>query len=156
MAKPEVSWYNANNTQQVTFWDVGQGEPVDAGSNSPDTTFLIWNNRGGSEQLSDMTDCAITTKDILGNDTGELVTDTWVQVRVDTMSESNFTAIGGTVTKAIKAGGSAPAGTIRGSANDGTTNSAENFAQVTLRAAPPSTATAGAVDFLVRVTYKYQ
>ncbi|ALS22325.1 hypothetical protein [Paenibacillus naphthalenovorans] len=153
MAQPQVSWWNSINAAQITDWAIGQ---VDAGSTSPDTTFLIWNNRGGSTGVSDMTSCTITTKDSGGNDTGELVTNKWIHVRVDTMSESTFTPIGGTTTKSIKAGGSAPAGTIKGTANDGTTaNATENFAQVTLHAVPLATATAGNVDFLLRVAYTY-
>lgn len=153
MPAPTVSWYNVDNTAQETSWQIGT---VDAGSPSQYKTFLIWNNRGGSSALSDMTGCTITTKDISGGDTGELVTGKWVRVRVDSMSETSFTEIGGTTTKAIKAGGSAPAGTIKGTNNDGTkANSAANFAQVTVYAQPSVTATAGNVDFLLRISYTF-
>lgn len=153
MAAPLVSWQSADNTTQITSWAIGT---VDAGSTSPDITFLIWNNRGGAEAVSDMTSCTITTKDSAGGDTGELVVDTWIQVRVDTLSETTFTAIGGTAAKSIKAGGTADAGTIEGAINDGTIAGApNNFAQVTLHAVPLATATAGNVDFLLRVAYTY-
>lgn len=153
MASPIVSWYNLANDTQVTQWQLGT---VDAGSVSPDITFLIWNNRGGTEDVSDMTNCTITTKDSAGGNTGELVEGKWIEVKVDTMSEVTFTPIGGTVTKSIKAANPAPAGTIKGTANDGTkTNSPQNFAQVTLHANVPAIATAGNVDFLLRVAYQY-
>ncbi|REK76297.1 hypothetical protein [Paenibacillus paeoniae] len=153
MAAPLISWYSSNNQSQVTQWQIGT---VDAGSTSQDTTFLIWNNRGGNAVVSDAQGCTITTKDISGGDTGELVTERWIKVRVDSMSESSFTAIGGTTTKAIKAGGSAPAGIIRGTVNDGTiANAAANFAQVTAHATPSVTATAGNVDFLLRLSYTF-
>lgn len=153
MAAPLVSWYSADNLTQITSWGIGT---VDAGSTSPDTTFLIWNNRGGAAAVSNMESCTITTKDSAGGDTGELVVDKWIQVRVDAMSETTFTAIGGTSTKSIKAGGTAGAGIIEGAINDGTVaNAANNFAQVTLHAVPLATATAGNVDFLLRVAYTY-
>lgn len=153
MAAPLISWMNSSNTTQITSWAIGT---IDAGSTSPDTTFLIWNNRAGATLVSDMTSCTITTKDSAGGDTGELVVNKWIQVRVDTMSESTFTAIGGISAKSIKAGGTAGAGTINGAINDGTiANAPNNFAQVTLHAVPLATATAGNVDFLLRVAYTY-
>lgn len=153
MAQPEISWFELNNTTPVTQWPIGT---VDAGNTSPDKTFLIWNNRGKGVAVSDATDCTITTKDPAGGEIGELVENTWIKVRVDTMSETGFTPIGKGAAKSLKAGGTAPAGTIRGTTNDGTTtNAKENFAQVTLHAHPTATATAGNVDFLLRLQYRY-
>jgi len=153
MPAPIISWYNVDNTSQVTQWQLGT---IDAGTVSPDTTFLIWNNRGGSTAVSDATNCTITTKDIAGGNTGDLVVGKWIEVRVDTMGEANFTPIGGTSTKAVKAGGSAPAGTISGEINDGTkVNALNNYAQVTLHANVDPLAVAGNIDFLVRLSYQY-
>lgn len=153
MAAPIFTWMNSTNTSQMTSWPVGT---VDAGTPSPDTTFLIWNNRGGSTDVSDATSCTITSKDAGGNDTGELVQNLWVKVRVDSMGETEFSDIGGATTKSIKAGGTAPAGTIKGTSNDGTTtNSVVNFAQVTAHVTPHALATAGQVNFLLRVSYTY-
>src|SRR5690606_37420363 len=84
MSAPVVQWQSQNNDEQILNWSIGG---VDAGTTSANTTFLIWNNRGGEEVVSDMTNCVITTKDNAGGDTGELVTDTWIEVRVDSMSE---------------------------------------------------------------------
>lgn len=151
MAAPVVSWYDSANATQVTNWDLGT---VDAGTVSPDTTFLIWNNRAGGTLVSDMTNCALTTKDNAGGNTGELVTNTWIEAKLS--GDASFTAIGGAVTKAIKGGGAAAAGTISGAVNDGTVaNSATSFATVILHANVPPTATAGNVDFLTRVSYQY-
>lgn len=152
MAAPIVQFTNASGTSQVTSWDVGTW---DAGSVSTDTTFLIWNNKGLSTPVADMTSCVITTKDQNGGDTGELVTGKWIEVRVDSMGETTFTPIGGTVTKTIQAEG-VGAGVISGSANDGSVaNSKANYAKVTLHANVPTTATAGSIDFLTRVTYNH-
>lgn len=155
MAIPKVTWYDMTNTNPVSRWDI---QTVDAGTVSPPTTFLIWNNRGGTTVVSDMFNCTITTKDSAGGNTGELVLNKWIEVKVDTMQEANFTAIGGIATKAIKAGGNATASYIHGDINDGniaTTATQRNFAQVTLHANIPPTATAGNVDFLTRVAYQY-
>ncbi|GIP32598.1 hypothetical protein [Paenibacillus sp. J2TS4] len=153
MGQPQVSWYNVSNTSQITNWQIGT---VDAGNTSDDTTFLIWNNRGGTEDIADMTDCTITTKDESGGNEGEIISNKWIRVRVDSMNENSFTPVGGEVTKTIKAGGTAPAGTIKGTKNDGTkTNALNNFCQVTLHAQPHVTATAGNVNFLLRVSYTY-
>jgi hypothetical protein len=149
---PIPSWFNTTNDTPVTQWPVGT---VDAGSVSPDTTFLVWNNRGGASVVSDMTACTITTKDNLGGDTGEIITNKWIEVRVDSMSEASFTAIGGTTSRPVKAAAQA-AGVVKGSVNDGTiANASANFAQVTLHANVPALATAGNITFLTRVSYQY-
>lgn len=155
MPAPVVSWYNQANDTQETSWDLGV---VDAGSVSNDKTFLIWNNRGGSSALSDMTNCTVTTKDDAGGDTGALVTGTWIEAQIDSMGETSFTPIGGTTTKAIEAGGTNTTGnqTISGATNDGTKSNAEdNFAEATFHANVPSDATAGTINFLLRVSYQY-
>ena len=155
MAAPIVSWYDGENDSQETSWDLGV---VDAGSTSAEKTFLIWNNRNGSEAVSDMTNCFVTTKDSAGGNTGELVEDTWIQVQVDSMDESSFTSIGGETTKEIEAGGAATTGnqTIAGDANNGSaTEDDDNFCEATFRADVDPLASAGTVDFLLRVSYQY-
>lgn len=155
MANPKVTWYDDTNTQLVSQWLI---PTTDAGSVSQQKSFLIWNNRGEVTAVADMYNCVITTKDSAGGNTGELVMNKWIEVKVDTMNEANFTPIGGVTTKAIKAGGSAPAATISGAINDGniaTVATQANFAKVTLQANVPPNATAGNYDFLTRVTYQH-
>jgi hypothetical protein len=152
MTAPIVSWYDSTNTNQVTQWSIGV---VDAGSVSPDFTVLIWNNRGGASAVSDMQNCTITTKDSTGGNTGELVTNEWIEAKVVSMNETTYTPVGGTNTKAIQSSTSG-AGTISGAINDGTiTNAKANFAQVTLHANVPSNASAGTVSFKTRVAYQF-
>jgi len=151
MPAPIVSWWDSTNTTQMTSWDVGV---VDAGSVSPDTQFLVWNNRGGTTAVSDMTNCVITTKDTQGGNTGDVVVEKWVEVRVDKLGETTFTAIGGTTTHPI--GNGVTPQVISGAANDGTVaNSNANFSTLTLHWRPPSTATAGQRNWLTRVSYQY-
>lgn len=151
MPAPIVSWYDSTNTTQQTSWNAGT---VDAGSVGADTEFLIWNNRGGTTAVSDMTSCTITTKDTSGGNTGDVVTGLWVYVLSVKDNETTYTAIGGTTTHAISNG--VTAGTISGAANNGTTaNSNANYADVKLHLAPPSTAVAGVRQWLTRVSYQY-
>lgn len=152
MAAPIIEWYDQTNTFQETQWQIGT---VDAGSISPDTTFLIWNNRGRSEAVSDMTNCTITTKDILGGNTGEVVEDLWIEARLNSIPNDDFEKIGGTIVKPIQSAAGVT-GQISGAANDGTKeNASSNFAEVTVRANVPATATAGNFSFLLRVQYQY-
>lgn len=152
MASPLVQWFDLTNTQQQTEWPIGV---VDAGGVSKATTFLIWNNKGLTNNVSDMTGCTITTKDVLGGNTGEVVVNKWIEARVDSLNESLFTPIGGMTMKAIQAGGAAGAGIIKGTANDGSIGAVANFAKVTLHANVPATATAGNFSFLTRVAYQF-
>lgn len=162
MAAPQVQWFSQDNVTQLTKWEIGT---IDAGSTSPTLTVLIWNNRGGTADLSTMTNCSITTKDSAGGDTGELVTNKWIEARVDSISGDDFGAVGGTTTKVIQAGGNTVnvdgtftpnAKEILGVKNDASAgNSKGNYSQVTLRAKVPATATAGNVNFLTRCAYQY-
>lgn len=170
MPAPVVSWWTRDNATQLPKWEIGT---IDAGSQSPVLGVLIWNNRkisgvsgSGDTDLSTMTNCSITTKDALGGDTGELVVNTWIKVKVDSMGDLDFTkAVGGTQTTPIQAGGNTTNATstyspnakeILGVKNDGTKNNSKgNFSEVSLRADVPATATAGNVDFLTRVAYQY-
>jgi hypothetical protein len=154
MPAPIVSWFNAANDTQETSWDLGV---VDAGSISADKQFLIWNNRGGGTDVSDMTNCTVTTKDTAGGDTGELVTGTWIETQVDSMGEAGFTGIGGTTTKPIEAGGTNTTSnqTIAGAANSGDVAAEDNFVAVTFHANVDPAATAGTIEFLIRVSYQY-
>lgn len=174
MALPIVSWYNESNTAQLTSWNIGT---VDAGSSSSPFTVLIWNNRGGDIEVSDMQNCTITTKDASGGNTGEIITDKWITVKVDSLEESTFTQIGGDVTHPIRTNkstinangtftpGVAPHSSADGSIDilgvinsgelEGANQSLGNVVQCTLVAQIPSTATAGTVNFLTRVAYQY-
>lgn len=150
MTAPVVSWYNADNTEPASSWEIGI---VDAGKTSEPTTFLIWNNRGGEEDVSDMQDCQITTTDNAG-DQMDIVKDKWVECKVDSIDGDTFQPIGGEAAKEIRAAGQEP-GIIKGTANSGDVTDTENYAKVTLRVTPPLNSPAGERNFKVRVTYYY-
>lgn len=97
---PIISWYEVDNKTELTkLIDFGV---VDAGSESSQKTFHIWNNRNGAEDAPKMQDVKITTRDLdggLGNSTGKIVQavkDNWFRVRVDSLGEvgDSFTPIG--------------------------------------------------------------
>lgn len=148
---PKIQWFEANNTDVITKWEIGQ---IDAGTTSPDKTILIWNNRNGIGDRSQMQDCRLTIKDKDAGDTGLLVTDKWVEARCDSMNETLFTKIGGTAELNIKAAGQ-PDFEISGKANDGTLSDTANYAKVTLHCTPPTGASAGVQQFKIRVSYFY-
>lgn len=170
MDKPTVTWYTQDNTEQVLSHDF---EVVDAGTISQPVGFLIWNNRGGNEDVSDMTHCSFETKDRGGGLTGELVENNWIEVhsvQLDELDEDGnpiFFPVGtdesgealghmvGAVLGVDDDTGE-PMGIIRGGANDGTKqNAPDNFAEVLVRAHIPELASAGAVDFRLRIFYRY-
>ena len=168
MAKPIVTWeILTSGFNNGGIWDL---KTVDAGNDPAltQTEFYIWNNKAGGTDVSDMTDCRVSTKDTAGNMNIPLVKERWVQIFCNSKGETsaNYLAIGaeldGTQTlqekyKTIKASGAGVTdGVIKGIANDGLVqNSADNFSMVTMIMGIPTTATAGNVDFLTRVTYNH-
>lgn len=177
MSLPIVSWRNADNSEQVYNWEIGT---VDAGNISKDFIVLIWNNHPSGQDeygdVADMQNVSITTKDANTGNTGDLVVDKWIEVKNVSLNDSEFTPIGGegvypirtTGTTTFEGDDSTPgvpphaidpeygSVDILGVKNDGTiNNSAGNFIQVVLRANVPTTAGAGLVNFLTRVTYSY-
>jgi hypothetical protein len=154
MAAPLVQWYDSTNTTQLSDWQIGTW---DAGSVSTDKTFLVWNNRGGTSVVADMTNCTITTKDSLGGNTGEIVLNKWIEAKIDSLSETLYTPVGGNVTKLIQAGNltAGDAGHIKGSINSGALTDVTCYSKFTLHANVPATATAGNFTFLTRVAYQY-
>lgn len=167
---PIISWWNRDNTQQLTLWDIGV---VDAGTESNHLGVLIWNNRGGDEDVANIVEADLTTRAMDASDTGFVVEGRWIRAKVDAY-EVGFTPIGKEAYHPIKTLGSttnadgtftpnedphiSPAGDVSalGVKNDGTkANSAGNFIEVTLMALPDALAPAGTFDFVVRLSYTF-
>jgi len=96
MAKPIIYWMDSTHTAQVvTPFDFGV---IDAGDESNVYTFNIWNNKGGTTDVSKMEDCTITTRDMsggLGDTVGNIVQavrDNWFHVQVDSLGETDLSA----------------------------------------------------------------
>lgn len=84
---PKVEFTQPNGTTPVSLLDF---DTVDAGTFSREFSILVWNNRGQSSAVSDMTQCTVTTHDQNGGNTGELVTGRWIEVRVDSMGKTHL------------------------------------------------------------------
>lgn len=155
MGAPVVQWYDGLNTAQQSSWDAGI---VDAGDWSSPKEFLIWNNRGGSTAVSDMTNVFITTKSLTGDNTGPVASksDAIVEVSIfDGTAWSAWEEIGGTDTCALKSA-SGVAGTISGAVNSGNkATDKANYADIKLRLHALPTALAGQIEWLTRVSYQY-
>lgn len=150
MAAPVVTWTEADGVTALSKWQMGK---VNAGDASAEKGILIWNNKGGKEDLSDMQDVQITTSDEVG-DTLDVVMDKWVRVRCNSAADTAFTQIGGGTMYMIKAKGQ-EAGIIKGTKNGGALTDEANFANVTLYAHPPLNVPAGKRSFSTKVIYYF-
>jgi putative cofactor-binding repeat protein len=156
MAAPSITIVNDSDIT-VASWDCGT---VQANSDSTILTILVWNNRGGSTALSDLKDVSITTLDIDGGSSSDVVAGKWVQANVPGIDGNNttWTAIGGTTVKYLRADALAAAdgNVIRGIANDGTfTNSKSNYCTCRLKAHVPLNATPGTKVWKTRINGYY-
>ncbi|GAA0376618.1 hypothetical protein [Bacillus horti] len=168
---PVISWWNRDNTSQVTLWDIGV---VDAGTESNHLGVLIWNNRGGDEDVANIVEASLTTRAMDASETGFVVEGKWIRAKVDSLHEVGFTPIGKGADHPVRTEGSTivdgishtpsdpdyvtDAGRVSalGLKNDGTKeNSAGNFIEVTLMALPDALAPAGTFDFVVRFSYTF-
>lgn len=156
MAAPSISIVNDSDIA-VTGWDCGT---VQANSDSAILTLKIWNNRGGSTAISDLKDVSITTLDVDGGSSSDVVSGKWVQVNAQYVdgSTSVWTAIGGTTLKYLRADNlvAADGFVIRGIANDGTfANSKSNYCTCRLKAHVPLNATPGTKTWKTRINGYY-
>jgi putative cofactor-binding repeat protein len=156
MAAPSITIVNDSDIT-VASWDCGT---VQANSDSTILTILVWNNRGGSTALSDLKDVSITTLDIDGGSSSDVVAGKWVQANVPKVDGNNttWTAIGGTTVKYLRADALAAAdgNVIRGIANDGTfTNAKSNYCTCRLKAHVPLNATPGTKVWKTRINGYY-
>jgi hypothetical protein len=161
MAQPIVAFYNANSSATVGRWDIGE---VDANSESPVLDVVVWNNKGGTEVVSDMQDVSVTCLDGTGGDTAKMITERWMKVLVDTTAEKDtngtkkFSAIGGVDARPMRAQGvlAAQGNIIKGTINSGVMAEAqENHAKATFKVGVPLNAPAGKHDFHIRTQYFY-
>ena len=146
-----VAWYDKTNTTQELLWDAGE---VDAGAPGAEESFILWNNRGGPVDVSDMENVRLTARDAGGDIEGDLVLGLWTEVRVDEQGEMEFTPVGGNTYHGLSNG--ITPGVIRGLANDGTLPAADpNTCLLTLRLNPAPGATPGSRAWLVGAFYRY-
>lgn len=150
---PQISIYDASNTNLVNTWEVGT---LKAQKPSEVLTVKIWNNKGGITAVSDLKECYLMVLDALGDTANDDVAkEKWVQVNVPAIDGNSnvWTPIGGTEGKDIKANAvEIIENTISGKANDGIeANSPENVATVNLRVVAPPNSTPGDKNFKCRL-----
>lgn len=156
MPAPSITVVNDVDAS-ISNWDCGT---VQANFDGPILEIKIWNNRGGSNALSDLKDVSITTLDIDGGASTDVVAGKWVQVNVPEIDGdlTTWTAIGGTTTKQLRADGLLPAdgAVIRGVANDGTySNAKTNYCTLRLKVHVPLNAQPGGKTWKTRLNGYY-
>jgi hypothetical protein len=165
---PSVSWYRyipegnlaGTANEKLSTWRVGT---VDAGNiSTPDMCMLIWNNRNNTkEEKADMFNCIISSysneSGLVGTSTGAMFEEKWLNVRVDSDNETEFTPVGGDSAHTITAE-NMEKGRISGLPVEDPTNlvaSCRNFARVSMHIVVPYESMSGVVRFMVRVGYQY-
>lgn len=110
--EPIIFWYEGDNRVENEIKGVVNFGTVDADSDSNQKVFYIWNNRNGNTDVSKMEEVTYTTRDRKGG-TGdtpgnivEAVRDNWFHVRVDSLNETGFTAVGKDKVKEVGTNGS--------------------------------------------------
>jgi hypothetical protein len=126
-----------------------------------------------------MQNVSITTKNASGGNTGEIIVNKWIEVKNNSLSETGFTPIGGSITHEMRTDesttntdGTFTPGVGTHFNGDGSvdilgvwnewasttlalTEAAGNYVKATLHANVPQNATAGTINFLTRVAYQY-
>ena len=156
MAAPIVSWTEKDGSTPVTEWKMGK---INAGEAAPSKTFLIWNNREGEEDVSDMQDTQITVTDGVGDEL-DVVAKKWTYVQCYP-ADSSFVQVGGDTMHMIQASGTdsdgneVEEGIIKGTANSGLQTDTTNYAKVEAYVHPDLNAPAGIRSYFTRVVFYY-
>lgn len=157
MATAPIVTVVTDTDQTVSNWDVGT---IQANNDSAVLTVRIWNNRGGASAVSDLKDCNITSLDVDGGSTSDVITGKWMNINVQSIdgNTTTWTQVGGTVTKALRADGvtAADGNIIRGTTNDGNANNSKvNYCTVKMKLHVPLNATSGARSWKMRINGYY-
>ena len=130
---------------------------VDAGNQTGGVRVRVYNNLANAKGISDALNPSITTKTYNGLDSGdsvangnEIVINQMVQVQCLSSGQTSYYSIGGPNVQYVsdtppQPGNAAPSPVIH----------AGNYADCLLRAQVPSSATAGNISFLLRISFNY-
>lgn len=143
--------------QTVANWDIGT---IQSNNDSSVLTILIWNNRGGATATSDLKDCSITSLDVDGGSSSDVVSGKWVNVNIQSIdgNTTTWTQVGGSVVKALRADGvtASDGNMIKGTTNDGNkTTSKVNYCTARLKLHVPLNAVSGARSWKMRINGYY-
>ena len=154
---PKITLYDSNNTAPVGTHDFGN---IKAQVPSNVLAINIWNNKDGQDAVSDLREPEIEVLDINGltADT-DVPRDKWVQVNVPAIDgdDTTFVAIGGDVTKKIRANNNVSTEyIIKGTPNTGDpVLNPENVCSVKFRLVAPINSTPGNKAFKIRIVGYY-
>lgn len=150
---PNIQLYNSDNTTLVSTWNIGT---VQAQVESAVLTINLWNNKGGTEDVSDLKDCTIAVLDSNGTSaTDDVARDKWVQVCVTPVDGSTYTAIGGTTTKAFRANSGVTDNIVKGTKNAGNDTNTANCSTINFKIVAPINSEPGTKSFKIRFTGYY-
>lgn len=150
---PNIQIYNSANSELVSTWNVGT---VQAQVESSVLTVNLWNNKGGSSDVSDLKDCTVTVLDNNGSTSNEDVAkNKWVQVNVKATDSSTYTPIGGETTHPFRANTGVSDNTVKGTKNAGTNTESENCATINFKVVAPINSEPGSKQFKIRFTGYY-
>ena len=144
MAAPVITIINQQSGQEFSTWNVGA---VKAGERSTPVQIQIWNNKDGATNISDLRGCTITTLDVGGGASSDVVAGKWVKVNLPHIDGSSAiesatapaVAIGGETSRALRADGlrSEDGDVIKGSGeNTGKMCTAVLYVEVEANAVP--------------------
>lgn len=97
---PIVSWHEDSLASEDEVTEVIDYGTVEAGDDSEEKVFFIMNNRNGKVDVPKMEKVTFTSRDRAGGegdtegDEVEAVKNKWFNVRVDTLGEKDFVAVG--------------------------------------------------------------
>ena len=153
---PMIALYNEDHTELVSTWNAGT---VKADEPSEVLTVNIWNNKGGTSDVSDLKDCVISVYDDNGSTQVEDVAkDMWVQINVESIdgSQEEWTKIGGESSKYIRANDDSITDfTIKGVKNNGTVSATSNYCTARFQIVAPINSNPGTKVFKIRLTGYY-
>jgi hypothetical protein len=154
---PQIAIYDATNSALVSNWDIGV---LKAQIPSDILTINVWNNKGGTTDVSDLKEAYIMVLDNSGDTAvDDVARDKWIQVNIPAIDGNvdTWTPIGGTIGKDVRANaGVGEENVIKGIVNDGiAANSPENVSTINLRAVAPPNSDPGDKLFKVRLNGYY-
>lgn len=182
MNNPIISWLNKDLIafgdpshpevpNKIQFNDGTYNNPVLADTDSEEVVFYIANNFTKNAPVAtdcfDIKNCSITVKKSEdGSMDEQLVQEKWIRVKVDSLTETEFSPIGANMSgatwvelsKAIGCGDPVVgANNISGLANDGNIagTGKNNLAKVAAKCHPSLMATPGKHPFKFRIVYTY-
>ena len=151
---PQMGIYNESNSALITSWNLGK-----IVSQVPSTvlTVNVWNNKGGSDVVSDLKNAYVAVVDYNGETAvDEVAKNKWIQVNIPSIDgdDTTYTPIGGAVTRDIRANGGITdnSATISGKPNNGLSgDSPSNVCTLNFIVVPPPNSIPGEKLFKIRI-----